>query len=83
MRPHVRIEKPSRMRGGAWQVVRNDRVFAVGEDGTEVDISHGVTEWREIAKVGEPRRVEVVLLGYVVVQQDDGAKRRPEAEATK
>jgi hypothetical protein len=68
-RVHLRIEKPA-VEPGRFHVVTHDRLVAVAEDGTEVDISRCMVEWREISTVGEARRVEVVLLGYHVMEQD-------------
>jgi hypothetical protein len=82
-RVHLRISKPP-MRAGQPHVVTNDRIVAVAEDGTEVDISSCVTEWREISKVGEARRVEIVLFGFHITEQDGSevyASREDAAEA--
>jgi hypothetical protein len=72
-RVHLRIEKEA-VEPGHPHVVRDDQIYAVAADGTAVDISRCVTEWREISKVGEPRRVEVILLGFHVTEQD-GSER--------
>lgn len=80
-KPHVRIEKPAPRERGAFDLVRDDRIVAVGKDGAEVDISHCVTEWHEHSRVGEARRVEVVLLGFYVQQEDGALILDPEATA--
>jgi hypothetical protein len=66
---HLRIEKPA-IQPGRVQLVFDDHLIAVAPDGTEVDLSGCVTEWREISKVGEARKIEVVLLGVQVMEQD-------------
>ena len=63
MKAHVRIEKKVPEPGG-FHIVTDDRLIAVGEDGTEVDISRCVIEWREVSKVGEARKLEIRLLGF-------------------
>ena len=81
-RAHLRIEKnygldvdPTRP-----HVVRYDRVMAVGADGTEVEISNCVTEWREIAAIGEARHVEIRLFGVVTQEGEVKLIAPPEAE---
>ncbi len=69
MRPHIRIEKPA-SEPGQFQIVTYDKIIAVGPDGTEVEISQCCTEWRELNQVGSMRKIEIVLGGYYVTQQD-------------
>jgi hypothetical protein len=76
---HLRISKPP-IAPGRPHVVINDRIVAVAEDGTEVDISSCVTEWREISAVGEARRVEIVLFGFHITEQDGSEKYVPSEE---
>jgi len=50
--------------------MHNDRVIAVGDDGTEVDISSIVTAWHEHNVVGEARTLELIVLCSHVVQRE-------------
>lgn len=79
-RVHLRIEKQAAPPGQP-HVVRDDRLIAVGEDGTEIDISRYLFEWREVSKVGEARRVEVLLFGFHVTQQDGSERFESEVPA--
>jgi len=64
MKPHIRIEKPDVSSAGAVHVVTNDKILAVGADGTTVDISPGCQQWVETSKAGEARVLTITMLCF-------------------
>ena len=81
-RCHLRIEKNFEhpVEPGRPHIVIYDRVVAVAEDGTEVEISSAVTEWRELSKVGDARTLEVVLFGSHITDHDGTVTLQPEEQ---
>jgi len=77
MRSHIRIEKQDAEPGRPY-IVLNDKVIAVGEDGTEVNISSCVMSWQEHSTAGEVRRLQIVLYGYHIRQPDGSTVLIPE-----
>lgn len=75
---HIRVEKQPFPAGrrSLPRVVMSDTIVVVGEDGSEIDISRAVTEWREVSEVGEARRLELGLIRFWV----EGDKEEPVEE---
>jgi len=59
---HIRIEIPAN-EDGMKRIVMHDRIIAVGDDGTQVDISSLVRSYSLDRAYGEPETIRIQLLG--------------------
>ena len=69
----VHIKVVPEQREGRPHVVMNDKIVAVCEDGTELDISSSVNSWKLISDVGQARLLELKIICSVVETSMVGA----------
>lgn len=66
MNAHIRIERAPSSQPGGKRLTMHGRVVAVGDDGTEVDISSIVGLSKVIFKAGDIELVELTVMAFEI-----------------